>query len=294
MLLQERLETQPFTTSEKQVVDYLLEQQRNIQNKTTAEIAAATFSSKSTLVRIAKKLNYSGWTALKADFLNELDYLEKSVSCIDANYPFTKRDSLMTIANKIARLEIESIEDTLSLITHDDLRKVVDMIAKSSEINIFAASNNLLVAQEFSHQMSRIKREVKIHSIQGEILFNAYLAKQDSCGLIITYSGETGSLNQVAKLLVEQNIPVITITSMGENTTARYADAILRLCTREKLYSKISTYSTDAAINYLLNVIYSCVFALDYDANVALKIASSKKLKMIAFLIPRFLGSRTS
>lgn len=277
MLLQERLETQPFTTSEKQVVDYLLEQQRNIQNKTTAEIAAATFSSKSTLVRIAKKLNYSGWTALKADFLNELDYLEKSVSCIDANYPFTKRDSLMTIANKIARLEIESIEDTLSLITHDDLRKVVDMIAKSSEINIFAASNNLLVAQEFSHQMSRIKREVKIHSIQGEILFNAYLAKQDSCGLIITYSGETGSLNQVAKLLVEQNIPVITITSMGENTTARYADAILRLCTREKLYSKISTYSTDAAINYLLNVIYSCVFALDYDANVALKIASSKK-----------------
>ncbi|MDT2570188.1 sugar isomerase [Enterococcus sp. HMSC29A04] len=279
MLLQERLETQPFTTSEKQVVDYLLEQQRNIQNKTTAEIAAATFSSKSTLVRIAKKLNYSGWTALKADFLNELDYLEKSVSCIDANYPFTKRDSLMTIANKIARLEIESIEDTLSLITHDDLRRVVDMIARSSEINIFAASNNLLVAQEFSHQMSRIKKEVKIHSIQGEIFFNAYLAKQDSCGLIITYSGETGSLNQVAKLLVEQNIPVITITSMGENTTARYADAILRLCTREKLYSKISTYSTDAAINYLLNVIYSCVFALDYDANVALKIASSKKIE---------------
>lgn len=46
-------------------------------------------------------------------------------------------------------------------------------------------------------------------------MFNAYLAKQDSCGLIITYSGETGSLNQVAKLLVEQNIPVITITSMG-------------------------------------------------------------------------------
>ena len=279
MLLQERLETHSFTTSEKQVVEYLLEQQRNIQNKTTAEIAAATFSSKSTLVRIAKKLNYSGWTALKADFLNELDYLDKSVSCIDANYPFTKRDSLMTIANKIARLEIESIEDTLSLITHDDLRKVVDMIAKSSEINIFAASNNLLVAQEFSHQMSRIKKEVKIHSIQGEIFFNAYLAKQDSCGLIITYSGETGSLNQVAKLLVEQNIPVITITSMGENTTARYADAILRLCTREKLYSKISTYSTDAAINYLLNVIYSCVFALDYDANVALKIASSKKIE---------------
>ena len=93
MLLQERLETCPFTNSERQVIEYLLEQQRNIQNKTTAEIAEATFSSKSTLVRIAKKLNYSGWTALKTAYLDELAYLEKSISCIDANSPFTKRDS---------------------------------------------------------------------------------------------------------------------------------------------------------------------------------------------------------
>ncbi|WP_034709168.1 MurR/RpiR family transcriptional regulator [Enterococcus malodoratus] len=279
MLLQERMETHPFTNSEQQVIDYLLAQQRNIKNQTTAEIAEVTYSSKSTLVRIAKKLNYSGWMALKEAYLNELDYLEKSISCIDANYPFSKRDSLMSIANKIAQLEIESIEDTLSLVTHDDLRKVVDIIAKSSSIHIFATSNNLLVAQEFSHQMSRIQKDVHIHSLQGEIWFNAYLAKPDSCALMITYSGETGSLNQVAEILAEQEIPLITITSLGENSTARLSKAILRLCTREKLYSKISTYSTDAAINYLLNVIYSCVFALDYDKNVALKIAASRRIE---------------
>lgn len=279
MLLQERLETHPFTNSERQVIEYLLEKQRDIQYKTTAEIAEATFSSKSTLVRIAKKLNYSGWTALKTAYLNELDYLEKSISCIDANYPFTKRDSLMSIANKIARLEIESIEDTLSLITHDDLRKVVDIIAKSSSINLFAASNNLLVAQEFAQQMSRIGKTVQIHSLHDEIFFNAFLAKPDSCALVITYSGENQTLLRVGELLSEKEIPIITITSIGENTTSRQADVILRLCTREKLFSKISTYSTDTAINYLLNVIYSCIFAQDYDENIQLKISASKRIE---------------
>lgn len=216
---------------------------------------------------------------MKTAYLDELDYLEKSISCIDANYPFTKRDSLMSIANKIARLEMESIEDTLSLITHDDLRKVVDIIAKSSSINLFAASNNLLVAQECAQQMSRIGKTVQIHSLHDEIFFNAFLAKPDSCALVITYSGENQTLLRVAELLTEKEIPMITITSVGENTTSRQADVILRLCTREKLFSKISTYSTDAAINYLLNVIYSCIFAQDYDANIQLKISASRRIE---------------
>ena len=277
ILLQEKLETYPFTNSEQPVIDYLVEQQHNIQHQTTAEIAAATYSSKSTLVRIAKKLKYSGWTAFKTAYIKELDYLDKKISCIDANYPFTKKDSLLSIANKIARLEMESIEDTLSLITHDDLRKVVNIISKTSSVHLFAASNNLLVAQEFSHQMSRIGKLAQIHALHDEIFFNAFLAKSDSCALIIAYSGENESLLRVTELLTEKRIPLIT--SIGENSTSRQADVVLRLCTREKLYSKIATFSTDAAINYLLNVIYSCVFALDYDRNVEQKISASRRLE---------------
>lgn len=279
ILLQEKLETYLFTNSEQPVINYLVEQQHNIQHQTTAEIAAATYSSKSTLVRIAKKLNYSGWTAFKTAYIKELHYLDRKVSCIDANYPFTKKDSLLSIANKIARLEMESIEDTLSLITHDDLRKVVNIISKASSVHLFAASNNLLVAQEFSHQMSRIGKTVQIHALHDEIFFNAFLAKSDSCALIITYSGENESLLRVTELLTEKRIPLITITSIGENSTSRQSDVVLRLCTREKLYSKIATFSTDAAINYLLNVIYSCVFALDYDRNAELKISASRRLE---------------
>ena len=46
---------------------------------------------------------------------------------------------------------------------------------------------------------------------------------------------------------------------------------------QEKSYIlKIATFSTDSAVTYLLDVIYSCVFALDYKKNLDIKIETSK------------------
>jgi DNA-binding MurR/RpiR family transcriptional regulator len=189
----------------------------------------------------------------------------------------------MSIASKIAVLEKESIDDTLSLITHDDLQKAIQIIRKSSYTSLFAVSNNLLITQEFQHNMSRIKKRVDICLLQGETIFKAHLADSSSCAIIVSYSGETGILNQTIRTLKGNNIPVIAITNIGDNTTARLADCVLRICTREKLYSKIATFSTDSAIVYLLDVLYSCIFALDYDANLQLRISTSKMIEAARF-----------
>lgn len=64
MLLREKMESGNFSSSEKIIVDYILKEGTNIQNKTVKEIAEATYTVPSTLIRIAKKLNYNGWNDL--------------------------------------------------------------------------------------------------------------------------------------------------------------------------------------------------------------------------------------
>ncbi|MFZ2847230.1 MAG: MurR/RpiR family transcriptional regulator, partial [Trichococcus flocculiformis] len=225
------------------------------------------------------KMNFSGWSDLKEAFLKEEEYLQKHFSEINANLPFQRNDTILSIASKIAALEKESIDDTLSLITHDDLQKAIQIIRKSSYTSLFAVSNNLLITQEFQHNMARIKKRVDICSLQGETIFKAHLADPSSCAIIVSYSGETSILNETIQYLKANKIPIIAITNIGDNTTARLADCVLRICTREKLYSKIATFSTDSAIVYLLDVLYSCIFALDYDANLQLRISTSKMIE---------------
>lgn len=279
MLLREKMENCTFSNSERVVLNYILDKGTHIQNMTIKEISEETFTVPSTLIRIAKKLNYDGWNSLKEDFLKECEYLEHHFVDIDANLPFKNNDTIMSIAGKIAALEKESIEDTLSLITHDDLQKAIQIMRKANCIHLFAVSNNLLITQEFKHNMSRIQKDVRIHGLQNEITFDAILAQSDSCAIIVSYSGETYVLDKIANTLNNKNIPIIVITSIGDNTLSRKADCTLRICTREKLYSKIATFSTDHAITYLLDVLYSCMFALDYDYNLNLKIETSKTIE---------------
>ena len=279
MLLREKMENCTFSNSERVVLNYILDKGTHIQNMTIKEISEETFTVPSTLIRIAKKLNYNGWNSLKEDFLKECEYLEHHFVDIDANLPFKNNDTIMSIAGKIAALEKESIEDTLSLITHDDLQKAIQIMRKANCIHLFAVSNNLLITQEFKHNMSRIQKDVRIHGLQNEITFDAILAQSDSCAIIVSYSGETYVLDKIANTLNNKNIPIIVITSIGDNTLSRKADCTLRICTREKLYSKIATFSTDRAITYLLDVLYSCMFALNYDYNLNLKIETSKTIE---------------
>ena len=109
----------------------------------------------------------------------------------------------MSIAGKIATLKKESIEDTLSLITHDDLQKSYFKIIKKRSllvIHLFAVSNNLLITQEFKHNMARIRKDVRIHGLQNEVIFDATLAIPDSCALNCSYSGETYVLDNIIKV----------------------------------------------------------------------------------------------
>ena len=238
MLIRERLEQCDFSNSERVIIDYILKQKSKIKDMTTKDIANATYTSPSTLIRIAHKMNFKGWNELKTAYLKEEEYLETHFCNIDANYPFQRNDTIMSIANKIATLKKEAINDTLSLITHDDLQQAIRIIRNASYINIFAVSNNLLISQEFRHNMSRIKKRVDICTLQGELVHVANLADPSSCAIVISYSGETPELVKDLRILKAHNIPVIAITNIGDNTIARLADCVLKITTREKLYSK--------------------------------------------------------
>lgn len=279
MFLTERMELERFSTNERIVIDYLLANGSDIAPKTTSQIAQETFVAKSTLVRIAQKLNFKGWSDFKTAFLEEINYLNKQDGQVDANYPFTSQDNIREIAQNLADLKKSAIEDTLSLMNYKDLQAAIQLIHQAPTTHFFAVSNNLLLAEEFAHNMARIQKDVRVHQLQGEIAFKAYLAQEQSCAVLLSYSGGTSILVQIAEILKQKRIPIILITSLGDNQLTNYAQVSLRLTTREKLYSKIATFSTDAAITYLLDVIYSGVFAKNYDHNLTLRRTSSKTIE---------------
>lgn len=268
MLIKDKMEATKFSPAELTVIDYLLKAPEKIEDKTTQQIAKETFTQPSTLIRISKKLGFKGWIELKKAYLEEWRYLSQHFTHIDANLPFTEKDSLMTIPKKIAALKQTTIEDTLSLLHHDDLQKAKNLLLDAKHIRIFAHNANLLISEDFALKMNRIKKKVTVSTTKGESMYEAYNLSQDTCAILISYTGENQSTLRVNEALKEQSIPTIAITSIGENSLSKECDCFLPITTRERLYSKIANFTINTSIIYLLDVLYSVVFSEHYQQNL--------------------------
>ena len=242
MLIEERIDDINWTANEKIVIEFIRNKQENIRHYTTTMIAKETYTSPSILVRIANKLGYDGYLAFKDAYLEEMTYLKSRFKNIDANKPFKANDDIMTIANKITKLKTESLEDTLSLINHDDLRKAINLIEKC-----------------------------ETYSYSNMMYQEAIMSDSQTCAICISYSGVSNELIETAKLLKNNDVPIIAITSIGENDLSKISNVKLSLTTSEKSYTKIAGFSTIESISLVLDILYSCYFASNFDNHFAYK-----------------------
>lgn len=268
MLIIEQMKSGHFSDAEQTLVDYMTENPQLLENMTTTALAQITHTNPTSLIRVAKKLGFKGWTDLKEAFLKEWHYLNSNYNSIDANLPFEKQDNLLSIANKLATLEHNTIQDTLSLLDYQNLMQAQEKLLKAKEIKIFGSHTNAMISQDFVTKMRRINRNVSIASTFHYIDYEAYHSTEDTCAIVISYTGENDIMLKCIDILRERGSSIISLTSIGDNTISKLSDVTLHITTREKLYSKIANFTSNTSIIYLLNLLYAVVFTHDYDANL--------------------------
>ena len=102
-----------FSSVERILGKYVLENGEKVLNMSTKELAKATFTSPASIVRFCRKLEYEGYNDFKIALAAQLQYSRLSNDDINANYPFKGTDSVYTVASNIANLSKESIDITM-------------------------------------------------------------------------------------------------------------------------------------------------------------------------------------
>ena len=258
---------------------FILEKKSALTRYSLQEIADATYTSKAAVVRFAKALGFSGWKEFLKAFWEEQSYQEQHYTDIDANYPFDADSSRQDIINQLCSLQVESLLDTADLLDGAPLAECAELLLRSRRIAMFGLNPNLTLAELFQRKMLSIGRQVELPSMGDSGLLAHSLTAED-CAVIISYSGNSihhGPLS-VLSALEERGVPVIALTSVGDNLLRQRADYTLSISSYERLYSKISTFATENSILYILNVLFSCCFAADYQANISRKVGTARRL----------------
>ncbi len=277
MLIIHKIEKTHFSSSEAVIVQYILDQGDKIKDMTVAKIAQATYTSPPLLIRIAKKLGYSGWNEFKEAYLKELSYMY-ATSDIDASIPFVLGDDYMTIAKNIVLLQQETLQDTLSLLSHDALYQAMKYLRECKTIDLYGVSLAMLQAEDFAEKMFCIDKSVKICHLTGAAQRQAIMSDQTHCAILISYSGQTSFIIKVAKILRQKGVPIIAITSIADNELSKLAQVTLPISSREMLHTKIGEFASTQSIKYILDTLYGCIFSLDYQNNLDRRIEIAKEI----------------
>lgn len=276
-MLIHKIEKTHFSPSESIIIDYILKKGKDIKNMTIAQIANETYTSSPLFIRIAKKLGFDGWNEFKEAYLKELDYLYLNQE-VDANIPFVVNDDIMNIAYNLCVLERETLQDTYSLISHDDLQKAIRLLRDCKYIDVYSRSVHMHIVRSFQERMYILHRHVQLCSLSDELDSTYLMSDQNHCAIIISYSGHAPHIKHLIETLRKKQTSIIAITNLEDNELSLLADVTLRMSSRELIYTKIADFASSLSLKYILDILYSCIFSIHYQQNLDNCIQIAKEL----------------
>lgn len=263
-----------FNASEKAVAHYILKNREQVLDLSIQSLSDHTYTSPSTIVRLCRKIGLKGFKDFKIRWSAELQKEYNAITTVDPDFPFTEDDSYGEIQKKILELFTDSLNKTSQLLSHVLIEKAVEQLLKSRKIGIFAYGDTFLPALNFQNKLMKIDLPVQVATLPGENRHLATNFKKGDCAIVISYSGESKNNYYITQLLKQNEATVIVITGNATSHIALLGDLVLPVAKNESQSVKFSTFSSQAAIDYVLNTLYGCLFVSNYETNQSKRIAS--------------------
>lgn len=257
-----------LTPTESSLAQYIIKNKNKISELSIQQLSDETFVSKSAIHRFCKKIGIDGFNELKVKAAQDVAEESTIENDIDVNFPFLEGDTQGIIAKKLIKLYEATIRDTYKYIDVEKLNTCVNILHKADIIDIYTHAHNINVAENFMDKMRSIGRTVNCTKSFYDQRCTATVSKDNHAALLLSYSGKSKFLKPISEILYKKGIETIWIGRGGSSSVPKYIKHRLYISDRENLKNRISQFSSHIAMQYMLDLIYSCVFKRDYKENI--------------------------
>lgn len=261
MKLEKRIELcDSMTPLESEIASYILNNKDEITKLKIQELADILFISKSAIHRFVKKIGFNGFNDLKVSIAKENADLLENNSYINVNYPFQAKDNPRQIAFKLLELYEKAIKDTFEYVDLDQIKAVSQLIDSADVIDVYTHAHNSNIAENFQDKMLTIGKSVNCPSSFYNQRLTVLASDQKHVAIILSYSGKATFILPIVKKLYEKGVKVIQIGKAGSNYYSQYVTYHLSISDSENNRDRISQFSSHIAMQYIMDVLYGCIY----------------------------------
>ncbi|ROR07617.1 MurR/RpiR family transcriptional regulator [Erwinia sp. JUb26] len=217
-----RMRLPSLTPLERKVVDAITSKTDLNEQTSIKEIAQANNVSEAMIVKIAKKLSFSGFREFRSSLVF---YNYSEVAGLHAE--IEADDSSEQLLAKVFRTSIQAMEETMSILDISEFNRAAEILFKARHIDLYAVGGSATVARDLSHKLLKIGIKTTVYDDAHIMLMSAAVLSDDDAVIAISHSGATRAVNDPIKLASRNGARVIAITNYAESPIARNAQVVL-------------------------------------------------------------------
>lgn len=254
---------QKLPEAENQVRKYILQNPKEILAMSIHELARKTYTSPATVVRLCKRLEVKGYNQLKIQLSSEIKSFDNlHLELLDTT-TIQKDDKPETIIDKITNIAVESIEETRLLIDQNVLMEGVKSIFECKVLDLYGVGASNVVAVDALYKFMRVGKIVACYQLNDRQKVQALNSDSSHTAIIFSYSGETKEMIEVANILRNNGVKIITVTSTTHSTLSQLADVSIHVSTRETVFRSGAMASRTSSL-YIVDMLYALYCSMDY------------------------------
>ncbi|UFJ41436.1 MurR/RpiR family transcriptional regulator [Brevibacillus humidisoli] len=233
--------------SERRVAEFILAHPEEVVNLSVQKLAELSDVSEATVVRLARSLNMKGYQELKLRIAGDLN----NNMATGSYQEIMMGGSTESIIHAISVNNIQSIQDTISVLSVEEVQRAAEALATARKIDVYGVGASAVIADDVKQKLSRINVWCEAYSDFHAQLTSAVTLTEQDVAFGISYSGQTEDIIQSLTEAKQQGAKIITLTKFGSSPVADLADIRLYTSSVEKSIRSGAMASRIAQLNVI-------------------------------------------
>lgn len=234
--------------AERKVADFILKNPEKAVDSNVSQLAKLSGVSEATVVRLSKRLGYSGYYQMRICLSRDLGYAGRTQETP------AKKNAAVNIFQKYAK-DIAAIGEKID---KQKLQQCVAWIKECNYVHLIAVGNTSPLVEYMGFRLGRLGIRCTYNNLPEYFINSINLAQKDDIVFAISQSGSSKQVIQALELAKKKKLKTIVISGVSYSPASRFADCLLLSNCEENMFDYYKNYShlkemavVDAVLDYV-------------------------------------------
>lgn len=214
-----RMSLSSLNNTERNIADWLLIKGNLTQGTSIKEAAQQLSVSEPMIVKVSKKLGYTGFRELRGALIAYFDVLP-----FEKEQEISELDDLPVVMNKVFTNSIQALKEAQSVANIDVISSAAQLLLESRHVVLLGVGGSASVCQDFEHKLLKIGIHGHTYSDFHLMLMVACQLNKQDVMVVISQSGDTRELLNAVETAKKRGTRIICITNDDRSPLSQLAD----------------------------------------------------------------------